>query len=72
LYAGQRSPDPLQLEFTHRFDLHGILDRDQHTRVNEDLSRLGLEVGSRNIVTVPTLMIIALAFRQPEPIGFAS
>jgi hypothetical protein len=27
------------LEFTHRFDLHGVLDRHQHPRANQDLPR---------------------------------
>jgi hypothetical protein len=36
------SPDPLQLELTDGLDLNGILDRDQHTRASQDLSRLGL------------------------------
>ena len=38
----QRPPDPLQLELTHRLDLHGILDLRQHPRTDQDLPRLGL------------------------------
>src|SRR5580704_13595412 len=34
-------PDPLQLELTDRLDLHGVLDLRQHSRADEDLTRLG-------------------------------
>jgi hypothetical protein len=37
----QGSPDPLQLELTDRLDPYGILDLHQHSRANEDLTRLG-------------------------------
>jgi hypothetical protein len=36
----QRTPYPLQLELTDWFDRHGVLDRYQDTRTNEDLSPL--------------------------------
>jgi hypothetical protein len=38
----QRPPDPLQLELTHWFDLHGVLNFGQHSRADEDLPRLRL------------------------------
>ena len=37
----QRPPDPLQLELTDWLDLHGVLDLRQHSRADEDLTRLG-------------------------------
>jgi hypothetical protein len=37
----QRPPDPLQLELADWLDLDGVLDLRQHTRTNQDLSRLG-------------------------------
>jgi hypothetical protein len=37
----QGPPDPLQFELTHGLDLHGVLDFHQHSRADEDLTRLG-------------------------------
>jgi hypothetical protein len=46
----KRPPDPLQLELTHRLDLHGVLDLCQHSRADEDLSGLGLVAQARGDV----------------------
>ena len=46
----QRSSDPLQLELTDWFDLHGVLDLHQHARADEDLPRLGLVAKARGDV----------------------
>jgi hypothetical protein len=39
----QRPPDPLQLELTDRLDPHGVLDRHQHSRTDEHLTRLACQ-----------------------------
>jgi hypothetical protein len=60
----QRPPNPLQLELTDWLDLHGVLDLRQHSRADEDLTRLGFiaqprgDVGYRadSGVVEPTLV----------------
>ena len=47
IVSRQRPPDPLQLELTHRLDLHGVLDLRQHAGADEDLSWLGLIAKAR-------------------------
>ena len=46
----QRPPDPLQLELTHRLDLHGVLNGHQHPRTDEDLPGLRLVAEPRGDV----------------------
>ena len=41
IISRQGPPDPLQLELTDWLDLHGVLDLHQHSRADEDLTRLG-------------------------------
>jgi hypothetical protein len=50
IISRQWPPDPLQLELTHRLDLHGILDLRQHSRANEDLPRPGFIAEARGHV----------------------
>ena len=42
IVSRQWPPDPLQLELTDGLNLYGVLDLHQHSRADEDLSRLGL------------------------------
>jgi len=46
----QWPPDPLQLELTHRLDLHGVLDLPQHSRANEYLTGIGFAAKTRGDV----------------------
>ena len=46
----QRPPDTLQLELTHWFDRHGVLDLRQHPRTDQNLPGLGLVAQSRGDV----------------------
>ena len=46
----QWPPNTLQLELTHRLDLHGTLNHRQHAGVDEDLSRLGFVAKTRGDV----------------------
>ena len=43
-------PDPLQLELAHGFDLYGLLDLRQHSRTDQDLTRLGFIAEARGHV----------------------
>jgi hypothetical protein len=50
----QRPPNPLQLELTDRLDLHGVFDFRQHSRANQDLTRLDFVAKARGTLdTVP-------------------
>ena len=46
----KRPSNPLQLELAYWLDFDGIFNRDQHTRADKDLSRLGLVAEPRGYV----------------------
>ena len=64
----QWSPDPLQLELTHGFDLHRVLDLRQHPRTDQDLPRLRfIAEPRRNIRYGPDGGVVEPALEADSP-----
>ena len=78
IVSRQGPPDPLEHKLTHRLDLHSSLDLHQHSRADEDLTRLCLiaqprgDVGYRPDGGVVEASLEADGAERREPVRYAN